>query len=195
MIFRALIILAICLSIALPAAAQVARLGNRGERVPVVQLPTLSQRNAEAHSDFLVRVAGWMHNYTSGTNEEVCANICASPDGALSVRLLSNKSHLACGLMDMCAPGSSLTADSIHSHPLDENFRINDADRAFLRDRSPGRNINRHASFTANAEEFSSFDYDNGPGYLVAKGRLLYQSGRGTTRVVSENIIPAPLED
>lgn len=195
MTFRALAVFALCMTIALPAAAQMARLGNRGERVPMIELPTLSQRATEDQSAYLSRVAGWMHNYTSGTNEEVCANICKTPDGAMSVRLLTNKSHLACGLADLCAPGSVLTADSIHSHPLDENFRINDADRAFMRDRSPGRHIQRRSSFISDSEKFSEFDYANGPGYLVAKGRLLYQAGRGTERVVQANIVPAPLSD
>lgn len=172
------------------AHADMARLSNRGEKVPLSEITTISQRDGESRESFLMRLGTWLNNYTTGTNEEVCGDMAQSPEGTLSVRLTTNHSHLACGLTGRVVAGSTATGDSIHSHPVDERFKINDADRAFMRDRIGGGQVARRANFDAEGRDFSPQDYAGGSGYLVAHGKLLYQNGHGTSRVVAE--LPAP---
>jgi hypothetical protein len=167
------------------ANADTGRLPNRGESIPVVELTTLAQKDGESNDQFMARAGQWGKNYTTGTNEEICANVCSSPSGQLSMRLFTNTSHLACATMSACSAGSAMTGDTFHTHPVDEQFSMNDADRSFVRDRSASANIvARHANFSAEGRDFSDADYAGGPGYVVAKGKLLYQHGRGTSHVV-----------
>ena len=172
------------------ASADMARLPSRGAKVPLVELHTMTQGAEEDRLVFLKRAGVWMHNYTVGTNEEVCANICAAPNGHLSLRLTTNGSHLACGITNRCVAGSKPTGESIHSHPHDPSFRLNATDIAFLRDRAPGQNVQRYATFLANAKQFSEWDYALGAGYLVADGQLLYQKGPGTATVLGDLPLP-----
>ncbi len=186
-VFAFFVFVGLLFSVSVPVQAETSmgRLPNRGEVVPFISLTTIIQRDGESQDQYLVRLAQWMLNYTTGTNYEICGALAKSESGQLSVRLFTNNSHISCANTGAVAPGYVATGDSIHSHPVNERFTINDADRAFIRDRIGGGQVKRNAAFAAGGKDFSDQDYLSGPGYLVAHGRLLYQSGRGTSIVVA----------
>ena len=88
------------------------------------------------------------------------------------VRLITNRSHVGCVRAIFSEPGFLATNETIHSHPEHSSWKsifANQADNRL-------RGFSCQQKLILDDKTFSPGDLANGPGYLVARGRLLYQS-------------------
>src|SRR5690606_15845750 len=132
-----------------------------------------SARN-EGKIAFLKRVGKTIRGYADQTHFEGCGDICRDPSGALSVDVVSLKSHAGCGTSGVCPSGFSNTGETIHSHGTDRNFRANMIDSIVNTDLREGSRISGQDLST-----FAPQDYSSGPGFLATPTGLIYQPGRG----------------
>ena len=144
------------------------------ERAPFVELGAMDSLPDESVDEFLVRVAQAMDTFTQRTHHEACGVIMAHQlDPVWRVRLTTNRSHVSCTMVLFDEPGFVRWGPDIHSHPrVPGGFQVNSQD------------VLRNPSFRCGQtaivfdERFSERDLDRGPGYLVSRGRLLFQKGR-----------------
>jgi hypothetical protein len=143
-------------------------------QAPFVELGAMDSTSGETQKDFLVRVAQAMDVFTRTTQHEVCGVIMVNPEqNAWRVRLTTNRSHLACVMVVFDETGYVRMGEDIHSQPrIEGGTQANAQDILRRRDFSCGERIHIFD------EDFSKVDFDHGPGYLVSRGRLLYQHGR-----------------
>ena len=141
---------------------------------PFVELGAMDSVAGETRETFLVRVAQTMDLFTRTTRHEACGVLMESHDKArYRVRLTSNLSHISCVKVQFDEPGYGRVGPDIHSHPrIPGGVEANAQDVARRRDFSCGQRI-----FVFD-ETFSSVDFQQGAGYLVTRGQLLYQHGR-----------------
>jgi hypothetical protein len=145
---------------------------------------TLTSEPDEDHDAFLLRVAHYMQRWTDTNNAEVCGYL-ASDGTRWGVRLTTLKSQLTCISSKQVVPdGMIASGENIHSHPsagehgtLSTSMDTKRVARAFRE--QVGRVIRPSPGF-------SKDDFDAGPGYLVADGKLSYQAGEGTVRILGE---------
>lgn len=143
------------------------------DRSPFVELGALDSRPGESEDEFLVRVARVMDAFTRHTNHEACAVIMIH-DSSLSwrARVTTNRSHLSCTMVLFDEPGFSRWGPDIHSHPYVPDGVLANAQDVL---RNPHFQCGQHIKIFD--ERFSGQDLERGEGYLVSRGRLLYQDG------------------
>lgn len=140
---------------------------------PFVELGVLDSLPEESKDQFMLRVARSLDDFTERTRHEACSAIMSNPEQTQwRVRLITNRSHVGCIRAVFSEPGFLATNETIHSHPQDSSFQTMFANRADAR----LRGFSCKERLIVDDKSFSPGDLTNGPGYLVARGRLLYQS-------------------
>lgn len=147
------------------------------KNLPFVELGALDSRPGEGKDQFMLRVGKVLDTFTSLTRHEACSAVMENEDGnAWRVRLITNRSQVACARIIFEENGFAPTAETIHSHPRPRKFEGVVAIRANRMDQLIAGKFcgNR---FNLDDARFSDGDLKNGPGYLVARGQLLYRDG------------------
>lgn len=155
--------------------------------LPFVELGAMDSRPGENKEAFLLRVGKVLDTFTTMTRHEACSAIMENADqNAWRVRLITNRSQMACARIIFEENGFSPTAETIHSHPRPKRFEGTISLRANQMDqRIAGRFCGNR--FSLDDAGFSDGDKKNGPGYLVARGKLLYRDGTGAdARIVGD---------
>lgn len=149
-------------------------------QAPFVELGVLDSFTNESKDDFLMRVARSLDDFTTKTKHEACGAIMSTPDQSKwRVRLITNRSHVGCVRAIFSEPGFLATNETIHSHPQHSSWQSIFANKADNR----LRGFSCQQKIVLDDKTFSPGDLTNGPGYLVARGRLLYQSN-GEVKVI-----------
>lgn len=165
-------------------AAEQLNAGSLQNSVPSDTLATLVSGPEENKYTFLEKVGKFLQNYTKQNNFEACGKIAVNgATKTFSVIVTTNHSHIGC-LNNEIQDGYADTGETIHSHPNTEVFRVNAVDRVLLGYKFP---LNKMLRGQIHPDNFSDEDFQK-PGYLVAAGKLLYQHGIGTTRVIKESL-------
>lgn len=163
-------------------------------KVQAWEVGTYTSTPGESHDAFVRRVAQALKAWTDETGTEACGPIEQAKDGTYSVQLTTEKAQTVCLQSTAPVAGMAYTGDNIHSHPSAKNggytVRLTGQDLVALEALGRGKLVDDLRRFhirTLHAEPdtFSDDDYASGPGYLVVKGRLLYQHGKGTAAVVA----------
>lgn len=164
---------------------------------PFVELGALDSALGEEKAAFMLRVARVLDAFTARTGHEGCGAVMETPEqDAWRVRLITNRSQVACVRVMFEEDGFLPTAETIHSHPLGHHrhkdkgklLRVNAVD-ARLRGWRCGSQVKIFD------DDFSPGDIENGSGYLVSRGRLLYlEEGDETGRLVGAIDRAAPLD-
>lgn len=141
---------------------------------PFVELGALDSKPGETKDVFMMRVARILDAFTTATRHEACGAIMKSANNeAWRVRLITNRSQMACMRIMFDEKGFEPTTETIHSHPKPKRFEGVISVRISRADMRLGVGLcGRHAKL--DDETFSPRDLTNGSGYLVARGRLLY---------------------
>lgn len=141
---------------------------------PFVELGALDSKPGEAKDAFMMRVARILDAFTTATRHEACGAVMKSATGeAWRVRLITNRSQMACMRIMFDENGFEPTTETIHSHPRPKRFEGVISVRISRADMRLGVGVcGRHAKL--DDESFSPRDLTNGSGYLVARGKLLY---------------------
>ena len=138
------------------------------------QIGVYTSQPGETLHAFLLRLAPVLRDYTRRTGTEACGAIAKDAAG-YGVALGSNESQIGCLAGEAGVPaGMTWTGETIHSHPAGSFFYLTRNDRKLAwatHAEDPGAR-----TFEASPNGFSDTDYASGPGYLVAGGRLLYES-------------------
>lgn len=143
------------------------------ELSPFVELGSLDSAPEESFDDFILRVGMEIDLFTRTTLHEACAVIMKATDrDAWRVRITTNRSHISCTMIVFEEEGFERTGEDIHSHP-----RIVGGVKANARDIAKRKDFFCGEGIIVFDENFSGIDYAHGPGYLVSRGRLLYQHG------------------
>lgn len=150
---------------------------------PLVELGAMDSNTGESKSDFLLRVGSVLHSFTGRTGHEACSAIMESDNSTSDstptyrVRLITNRSQVSCLRVMFDEEGFKYTGETIHSHPFSHNHSKDSYKNHDLR---ANRADQRLAGFscgmrlTISDATFSPRDIENGGGYLVARGKLLY---------------------
>ena len=140
---------------------------------PFVELGAMDSLPGEDLDGFLVRVSQAIDAFTAKTSHEACGVLMAHvQEEAWRVRLTTNRSHISCTLILFYEPGFERLGPDIHSHPFLPDGAFANAQDVL---RNPRFTCGQHIRVFD--ERFSTQDLDRGPGYLVSRGRLLYQDG------------------
>lgn len=138
--------------------------------LPFVDLGVVDSREGESKNEYMLRVGQILDRFTVASGHEGCGIIMENKAGdAWRVRLITNRSQVACVSMLFDEPGYHLTDETIHSHPQPRGGIVyaNFQDQT-LRGFDCGRRL------AIDDADFSPGDLENGPGYLVARGKLLH---------------------
>lgn len=145
-------------------------------------------RPTETKDAFLLRVGQSLQLYTRMTGHEACGYIVGDKTAtAWSVHLTTNLSHFNC-LPVLFVPDSGLDAltETIHSHPNPEygrSIRVTRDDK----DLNPGNGaLGEGDRVRVESGDFSRQDFQRGTGYLVTKGKVLYQNTPENRRTVGK---------
>lgn len=142
----------------------------------------------EPLDDFMVRIAPVLQQYTHDTNHEACGRVYQNDDGTrFGVRLLTSKGAITCAIPLEQMEGMRPLRLTIHSHPQKTTVMPTLADVQFYQSEDNsgmGRTVLRGRPETLSNKIFSDPDFASGPGYLVSKGKVFYQEGKGTEREV-----------
>lgn len=131
----------------------------------------------EEQAAFILRVAIALRDWTAENGVEGCGYVTTNGHDYV-VALTTDRSQLTCNV-SVAADGYEPTGDTIHSH-----VTPGPDGRIILTDRTR-EVIGQPAVAARQVAGFSDIDYDYSRGWLVERDRLLYQSGRGTERVVT----------
>lgn len=170
---------------------------------PLVELGAMDSTLGESKADFLLRVGSVLHSFTGRTGHEACSAIMESENieptslPTYRVRLITNRSQVSCLRVMFDEKGFKYTGETIHSHPFSHSHSKDSYRNHDLR---ANRADQRLAGFscgmrlTISDANFSPRDMENGGGYLVARGKLLYLD-TPTEKVVEVGLIntTAPL--
>ena len=157
--------------------------------LPFVDLGVIDSLPGETKHEYMLRVGQILDRFTAVSGHEGCGGIMVNKTGdAWRVRLITNRSQVACVNMIFNEPGYTLTDETIHSHPLPRHGSIyaNIQDQR-LRGFKCGRRLR------IDDADFSPDDLKNGPGYLVARGKLLYQRD-GRKVIIGDIKVPDVIE-
>ena len=151
------------------------------EEIPSqISLGDYASQEGETLEEFMRRVGRVLHNFTRESGNEACGPI-ASDGVRYSVRLHTDGVPHGCAMRASdVLDGYAWTGETIHSHPWQKLLRLDSHAQAWSKRYGDGN----HGSPTLRndgASGFSRADYVGGPGWLVAKGQLLYQAGQGKT--------------
>jgi hypothetical protein len=134
---------------------------------------------AEPLDQFLLKVGSHLHDYTTKTGNEACGAI-GQKDGFFSVMIYTDEVPHGCAVYtNSLLEGYRWSGETIHSHPRHNLLKMTSKARAwsrFYKDGNDGTPTLRNDG----ADGFSQRDIASGPGWLVAKGQLLHQSGPRT---------------
>lgn len=161
---------------------------------PYVELGSLDSRPGEDLDAFVLKAGGVIHDFTRATGHEACGVLMVADDdlegtrGPWRVRLITNRSHIACVMIEYADQGYRRLGPGIHSHPyLPEGFKVNPQDERWRKPICKPEEEQCQAMLESAPRcgdgwrifdgEFSARDFEHGPGYLVARGRVLYQHG------------------
>jgi hypothetical protein len=181
--------LAFVMTLVLTSSTVVASDSNVPVKVSGWVVQTLQSSPGESEQDFVVDVAQYLNTWTAKTGFDACGPIVVNKDKQYEVTLITQRSQLFC-YVNIEAPNNfALTGDSIHSNPnVDENsFKLNHQDKILLSqiyNPSYVKAFEKASHIRVVSCEFSNDDVENGAGYLVACGKLLYQDGKNTSHVV-----------
>lgn len=152
-------------------------------RYDVKEIVSQVDENLES---FVLRVAPELDSFTRESGHEACGMIAQTPNGnQFGIRLITIKGAMTCSMLRSNVPdGMRAMNVSIHSHPYKRSVFPTAADVNYYAEHpmNSGRMIKRGKPEKVGGAYFSQGDYQAGPGYLVAEGRLLYQEGVGTER-------------
>ena len=169
------IIAAILLAISFSASAESVDQGIIGR---------FESNDAESYYQFATRVGRFLSAWTSSSSAEGCGNITESK-GRFYVIIQTQNSQLSCESSYMVS-GTNLTGDTIHSHPdygTGSIVKLTDSTRKAAK--NAGVNLDSINSIKVKTKNYSNSDYEQGKGFLVTDGVLMYQNGRGTEKVIS----------
>lgn len=128
---------------------------------------------------FVLRIAPRLRAFSNETGFEACASL-ASDGERFGAVVGTNLGHTVCVNFHAKVPaGMTFTGETVHSHTHAARYRANKSDRLVL---GPGTRLGQ-VVHGGKPDEFSDEDYA-APGYMVSTGRVLYQAGKGTERVV-----------
>lgn len=145
-----------------------------GEFQPEV-VATLYADAGESDEAFVLRTATLLQRWADTNEAEACGVIVRSERG-LQVRLITIRSQLN------CAYDRALVGDTIHVHPVHDSHGVVKLTRATI---AAMPQYEGQFTIKVNSRVFSQADYKR-PGYLVTHGKLLYQSGKGSDRLVAQ---------
>jgi hypothetical protein len=143
---------------------------------------------SETKDAFLLRVGQSLQLYTRTTGYEGCGYIVGEKGGtAWSVHLTTNLSHFNC-LPVLFVPDPALNAltETIHSHPNPEYGRSIRVSRDDKELNPMNGAISEGDHVQVESGDFSRQDFQRGTGYLVTKGKLLYQDTPAHRRTVGK---------
>jgi hypothetical protein len=147
------------------------------------ELSTLTSLPDEGRTAFIKRVAPEFVAYTERTGHEACGVVAVLANGAdgvnptFSIRMSTLDSQIACKNLEPAAGYVSM-GDTIHSHPLKRSVRLTARDAALR-----GNPAGQLRTEGLNNCRFSDQDYTQ-KGYLIACGKVMYQTGRGTEKEI-----------
>lgn len=165
-------------------AGQVVRLNvpELGTFVNIEILDAMNSAEGETKVAFLKRVGAVLQTFSESTGYEACSKIWSNADAtAWGVRITSARAHNTCVITNLSVAGMTATEEGIHSHPPLNRYRANETDLAFI-----GGGVRLNEFVYTEGAEFSPKDFGLGAGYLVTRGSLLYQHGRGTVENMGE---------
>lgn len=146
---------------------------------PFVDLGVMDSQANEDLDQFVMRLSHYIDAFTRITQHEACGVIQERTDGqGWRVRVITNRSQIACARVHFEEPGYRATDETIHSHPANKSYLHANARDTALRGFRCGSTIFIHPHV------FSDGDYANSGGYLVVEGKVLHQSGEGTERTI-----------
>lgn len=157
-----------------PVVPDLTKVG-RGETVPTVLVREVVASEGETFEQTLVRASSVAATFTRQSGFEACALVCTNNLEQGGFRLTTNFSQVGCLTRHepaSCPAGFSMTNETLHTHPEIFQARANPVDAIFT-----GQRRGRLLKIEPN--DFSPGDRRNGPGYLVAMGRVLHQTGKG----------------
>lgn len=159
------------------------------------EVGTYTSAPGESYEAFVVRVAKILNTWTQQNGKEACGEFSKAADGTYAIQLTTERAQVMCIFNLTPLPGTTLVGDSLHSHPTPTDrsgdYQMTDEDRAAFKavgDWEHAAKSNRWVHGDGSLADFSTDDYDSGPGFLVARGKLMYQHGRHTARVVSDTL-------
>ena len=150
--------------------------------LPVTQNMILHSQAGEGLTAFVKRIAPDMAALTESTGHEVCGVVAVTTTendgtkpGAFSIMVGGIGSQIACFNAEIETGYTSL-GRTIHTHPVKKTVRLTAIDMKARG--TPAGQLRRE---NLNNCEFSSQDYAT-PGYLITCGKVLTQSGAGTSK-------------
>lgn len=155
-----------------PLVPDLSKVG-RGETIPTVVVAEVVAHQGEGFGATMGRAAKLSAAFTRERGFEACALVCRNGQGELGMKITTNFSQVGCLTRHeqaSCPVGYSPTEETFHTHPETTQVRANPVDALFTGQR-------RGRALAIQPHDFSDNDLHNGPGYLVAMGRLLYQNG------------------
>ena len=162
---------------------------------PFVDLGVVDSFQGEGKDQYMLRVGQVLHQFTSSTGHEGCGIVMKGVDETnpkWRVRLITNRSQVACVKMLFDEEGFVFTDETIHSHPQPLGGRLfaNAQDQRIV-------NFECGKALLIDDEDFSPGDLKGGAGYLVARGQLLYQRDgvKRTVGSLQDNLIVEGLKD
>lgn len=138
----------------------------------------------ESYNQFATRVGKFLNDWTAKNNAEGCGRLTES-DGKFYVILQTQKSQISCN-STILVSGTNLTGDDIHSHPdygMQEIVNLTKETR--MAEKNNGVNLSNVEKINLKTKGYSETDYSGGSGFLVTDGKLMYQKGKGTEKVIS----------
>lgn len=158
--------------------------------LPIAQIKQVYSLPGEGRSAFVERIAPEFAAYTEQTGHEACGVIAVLANGAdgvnptFSVSIGTIGSQIGCA-NGLVANGYISMGTTIHSHPQARTIRLTAIDMKVR-----GTPAGKLRTESPDKCKFSEQDY-KGDGFLVTCGKLMYQSGKGTERVVAQLTAPA----
>lgn len=146
---------------------------------PVATYTSLPGEEKEA---FLMRVSPEIEAWTAQNNAETCAFVATDGRG-WGLKLITIRSQVDCVFAFGVAPeGMTTTKETFHTHPrMDQGgyVKVNAQSREAMA--RLGDDVRGKPTWfrIENNNEFSKYDIEAGPGYLITNGQLLYQDGPG----------------
>lgn len=164
----------------------------RGQAVINQELGTYVSEPGESLDAFILRTAPVLDAFTAKKEWEACAAIAKSHEGdRFGFVLTTSQAMLGCLVYtDMLPEGMVFSGMNFHSHPGTPDIYPTYMDQQLLNMRGLRGQV-RAGDRNAGRRGFSKDDFEAGPGYLVAGGRVFYQAGLKTVREVGKLSEPA----
>ena len=142
------------------------------------EVKVLESVEGETRTEFVKRIAVDFETFTRETGFEACGWVAYGGRAAFTVKMVTMKSQIACGLSKTDFVDGTFGTETIHSHPFTKAIKLNNVDK-----RLRGFPVTKLRTVSVNLCKFSSEDYSK-PGFLIACGKVFYQTGRGTEKEI-----------